>query len=84
MKWSVRRHLIPSYEPPPEAQRDPRVILYPEINDVDIDLSTIKVKTLVEQTNFLNLVQTFIEDLPRLLESGAVSNVNLAEELPAL
>ena len=58
--------------------------MYPEEDVVDIDLSNIKVKTLVEQTNFLNLVQTFVEEMPRLLESGALSHVNLAEEIPAL
>ena len=80
----MRRHLVPNYEPSPEAERDPRLMMYPEETAADIDLSNIKVKTLVEQTNFLNLIQTFVEEMPKLLESGALSHVNLAEEIPAL
>ena len=57
--------------------------MYQDIEELDIDLPMTKVVKLMDQTNFLNAVQSFVENFKTFLTPEVMWNVPLAEAMPA-
>ena len=57
--------------------------MYQDIEELDIDLPMTKVVTLMDQTNFLNSVQSFLENFKSFLTPEVLWTVPLAEAMPA-
>lgn len=81
--WNVWNQLSEDYEPPEPLKWRNRMEFYKDIDELDIDLPMTKVVTLMDQTNFLNALQSFTETFKSFINPQIKLIVPSAEEVPA-
>jgi len=80
----VRSQLRADYEPPEELQRAAWLNQFPDTELLDIDIPKTKVLTMMDQPEFLNSVQNFVENFQSFLNPSSVKEDSVSVALSSL